>query len=411
MGAEGTMAKVFYSLSGEGRGHATRVRALVEGLGRRHDVTLFAYGDAFHLLKEAYSGSAVRVRPIRGMRFRYGGTRLDYLRTGLAGLRFLGGSLGRLVDYLAERIRRERPDLCITDFEPALPRAAARCGVPCASLDHQHLLVVGDLGSLPLRLRGLAALLGLFVQAYTPAPAKTIVSSFYAPPLRKRYRSGTVRVGVLLRPEVLRAQPRREGHLTAYFRRPIPETVLLTLSRSPLPVRVYGLGLRPPSGAVRFFPVGLRGFLQDLASAEALVSTAGNQLVGEALYLGKPVLALPEPGNVEQSVNAHFLKISGCGEFVEARDFDLPRFHDFLASLDRFRRSIVPERVAGNAEALRALAPLLGEGPESGLSGTGVGGPCPGGEGPHGAPWMEVPSAPPPRSGAGGNREGRCGAS
>lgn len=36
------MARVFVSLAGEGRGHATRVRALVEMLRGRHEVVLFA---------------------------------------------------------------------------------------------------------------------------------------------------------------------------------------------------------------------------------------------------------------------------------------------------------------------------------------------------------------------------------
>ena len=45
----------------------------------------------------------------------------------------------------------------------------------------------------------------------------------------------------------------------------------------------------------------------------AVVSTAGNQLVGEALYLGKPVLVMPERVNFEQAINAHYLEQSGAG--------------------------------------------------------------------------------------------------
>lgn len=127
------MAKIFYSLSGEGRGHATQVRAMVEMFRGRHEVTLFTYGDAYHLLKEIYRDGAVRIRPIRGMRFRYAGGRLHYLRTGLAGLRFRNRRFWGLVDHLEERIRREKPDLCLTDFEPALPRAASRSSASTTS--------------------------------------------------------------------------------------------------------------------------------------------------------------------------------------------------------------------------------------------------------------------------------------
>ena len=36
------MATIFYGLSGEGRGHATRARTIVEGLRKRHKVVVFA---------------------------------------------------------------------------------------------------------------------------------------------------------------------------------------------------------------------------------------------------------------------------------------------------------------------------------------------------------------------------------
>ena len=61
------MGKVFYSVGGEGRGHATRVRALVENLRVRHDVTIFAPAHAYDLLAPAYERTAVRVERIPGM--------------------------------------------------------------------------------------------------------------------------------------------------------------------------------------------------------------------------------------------------------------------------------------------------------------------------------------------------------
>jgi len=59
------MAKIFVSLAGEGRGHATRVRALVERLRGPHEVVLFASHVAHQLLAAAYRGQPhVTVRRI-----------------------------------------------------------------------------------------------------------------------------------------------------------------------------------------------------------------------------------------------------------------------------------------------------------------------------------------------------------
>lgn len=355
------MARIFYGVSGEGRGHATRVSAMVERLRADHEITLFAYGDAYHFLAPLYRRTEVKVRPIRGMRFRYRGLRVDYARTGLAGARFGTRVLPGLVSILEERLRRERPDLVITDFEPALPRAAARRGIPFVSLSHQHVLVVGDLSALPFRLRWVGDLLGLIVRAYYRGQARTIVSSFFAPPLKPSYRGRAVQVGVLLRPEVLAAKPERRGHIAVYLRRFAPAGLIRSLSQCGIPARVYGLGELSPAGCVSFHSVSAKGFLEDLATCEALVCTAGNQLVGEALYLGKPVLAVPEPGNWEQRINAHFLRQGGWGDSVGAEDVGGAFLRKFVGALDSFRARIVPESVQGNESAYRALQPFLGQ--------------------------------------------------
>ena len=65
------MATIFYGMSGEGRGHATRARAVVEALRRHHDVTLFASDCAFSLLQPVYQHTDVRLVEIPGLRFAY----------------------------------------------------------------------------------------------------------------------------------------------------------------------------------------------------------------------------------------------------------------------------------------------------------------------------------------------------
>lgn len=349
------MAKIFISLSGEGRGHATRVRALVEALSAAHQVRIFAPGDARAFLAPLYAGTEVRVDPLPGLCFAYDDRhRLRYsatLRRLLSYLRQLPATLDRLTTEL----RREQPDLVITDFEPALPRAARRCGVPFVSLNHQHFLRTYDLSSLPRRLRWHAAYMAVLVGAYHSGQVETIVSSFYFPPLRRGCGRVT-QIGVLLRPEVRAARPRAGSHLVAYWRKFGSTPVLRALENTGLEVRVYGLGERPPRGRLSFHAISEAGFVADLAGCTALVCTAGNQLVGEALYLGKPVFALAETGNYEQEINAHFLQASGAGDALPLAQFTEARLHRFLASLDRYRAGLPPrERLDGLPAALRVL--------------------------------------------------------
>ncbi|MBI1380599.1 MAG: teichoic acid biosynthesis protein [Planctomycetaceae bacterium] len=364
------MAHIFYSCAGEGRGHATRVRAIVDSLSARHRVTVLAPRDAFELLSPAYLGTKVRVLRIPGLFFHYDRRgRVHYLRTGLAAAKYLLG-LPSLVGDLANLLTRERADLVLTDFDPALPRAADRVGVPYVSVDHQSFLRVSDLSSLPLGLRLHARFMELVVRLYYDRPVHRVSSSFYRPPLRPGMRD-TTQVGVMLRPKLLATAPTAGNHLVAYFRRALPEGVLDALEELGLEVRLYGLGRAPDRGPIRYLEVSETGFLEDLASARALITTAGNQLVGEAHYLGKAVLAIPEPGNQEQRINGHFLEQGGGGEALEAEQVTVASLRAFLARCPEHEARIDRGFVAGNARALEAIERALGA-PTPAEAATGV---------------------------------------
>jgi uncharacterized protein (TIGR00661 family) len=355
---DNTMASIVYAMCGEGRGHATRARAVVEGLRRRHQVTLFASGCAHAMLAPVYRDTEVRLSPIPGLRFSYDdGGRVALVGTVAAAARFRF-AVGGYVRAVLPELERAQADLVIADFEPILPRAARKLGVPFVSFDHQHYLVVSDLRALPGPLRRRAAIAAPFVEVLYDWQKATIVSSFYAPPLKPAYR-GAIQVGTLIRPELLRLRPERGAHLLCYLRRHAPAAVLEALAACGRPVRIYGVGELPPQGALQFRAVDQARFIEDLATCQAVVSTAGNQLVGEALHLGKPMLVLPEPRNFEQEVNAYFLASSGAG-WAETGRLTPARLGAFLERLDGFRACIDPARVRGNEAALRAIEDHLG---------------------------------------------------
>jgi uncharacterized protein (TIGR00661 family) len=355
------MAKIFYSMAGEGRGHAARVWTLVEQLRKSHDITLFAPHDAFRLLQPRYENGNgngnVRVHEIQGLRFFYNDRQCLDMRQTLHGFFDYLKDAKPLIRHLADRIKRERPDLVITDFEPALPRAAQACGVPFISLDHQHFLTVSDLSSLPKKLRLHAMYMGMVVRAFYSGQASTIVSSFYFPPLKPRC-DGVKQIGVLLRDDIANATPSRNGFLLVYLRKNLNARLLDAIRASGHAARIYGSTART-EGKMVFCPHEHTSFQRDLIECDALITTAGNQLVGEALYLGKPVLALPELGNYEQYMNAHFLRESGGGEWVDFAEVERSHIDNFVAQLDRYRSAIQPARLNGNGPALEEIHRFL----------------------------------------------------
>jgi len=359
------MSKIAISLCGEGRGHATRIATLVERLGGEHEVLVFTSADAFEFLARRFGAGhpQVRITEIPGIVFQYTGGRLDVLKSIAAGLDYQARQLGPLVDRLMAELEAFGADLAVVDFEPALPRAAGRMGIPVVSVDHQHFLLAYDLDSLPWPLQWNAWFMSHAVWLYTAEAADTVVSAFFRPPLRRGWEH-VVQVGPLLRREILAAAPHDAGFVVSYLRRHTPFAAVEALADCGLPVRVYGLGQREPVGAVSFHAIDERRFVEDLASCRAVVAAAGNQLIGEALHLGKPMLLLPEKAHAEQMMNSHFLEAMGCGGFTPLEEVTRDRIRAFADDAGRYAPALagVAGRMDGTPDVLRVIAHRLAAG-------------------------------------------------
>jgi len=354
------MATIFYSVMGEGRGHAARARAMVETLRTRHRIVLFTSYDALEFLQKQYaSDSEIEIREIPGLKFHYTDGRIDQLKTIRQGMR-LWWNLRSAVRRIAEAIDRDQPDLVVCDFEPLAPRAARQRGVPVLSLDHQHFMVAYDLSSLPPKLQRWAWRMGWSVWMFGIRQQQSVISAFYKPPLKPQWRDAT-QVGPLLRPVVRKRQPTVGGHLLSYLRKSTPPAVVEMLATAGLPVRIYGLGERPPQGDATFHPISEQTFLDDLVSCDAVVAAAGNQLLGEALYFGKPVFALPESNHYEQRINACFLKQLGAGDWAMLEQVAPADLYAFLECRETYRQQLAAseETFDGTAAAAQAIEAML----------------------------------------------------
>jgi len=355
------VATIHYSVSGEGRGHASRARVLIDRLRARHRIVVHCYGDSEAMLAPLYQGTDVSIRSIPGLRFAY--DRRGHLNRSLSllgAVPFLCQLKGE-TQRLARLLEADRADLALVDFEPLLPRAARLAGIPVMAVDHQQFLTACDLSILPWRLRSGAGILAQFVRSFYDGPLPSVISSFFFPPLRRGV-SGVVQVGVLLRREFEHTVPETGSHLVAYLRRHPPEQVLSALLFCGHPVRVYGAAETGTWANLTFRPVSASGFAEDLAGSIGLVSTAGNQVIGEALSLGKPVLAYPEPGNIEQSINAHFIKALRVGWSAPVAELTPELVQRFVEHAPILATRIDARRMDGGPLALRAVeAELSGE--------------------------------------------------
>jgi uncharacterized protein (TIGR00661 family) len=344
------VARILYALNGQGHGHTSRARAVTHALrARGHEVSFCCGGPAADRLR-AESEPVLDVPAPRELVRR---NRVRLLASARHNLPIAVRTLD-IVEDLAERIRALAPDLVVSDFEPFAPRAAERLGLPAVALSRQQILTEARC-EVPPRFAASAALTRLGVGIMTPRRLfrRVIVPSFFFPPLRPGRDAALV--PPIVRSEVLAARPRRGEHVLVYVNPPAgSESLLDTLRRVDAPFAVYNV--RPPDTHeaypnLTFRPAGPR-FVDDLASARAVVCTAGFTLLSEARHLGKPVLAVPNRGFFEQALNALSLHRGGAGAAA---------FGPLTApAVERFLRALPPlsaggptgnERAADHVEA------------------------------------------------------------
>lgn len=349
--------RIAYGVFGYGRGHATRAAAVLPELCRRHDVRIFAGADAYDQLAPDYSVTRI---PTIGYRYDK--------RGGISAWLTAKDNAGHLVDMLLHgrefsQVRADvqhfAPDLVISDAEPWMHRIARHLGIPRIGFDHFGIMVYCK-PKIPFGDR-IRSRRDVFVyRALMGKPDRIIVSSFYhAKPRWPRVRV----IGPLLRDEVLRAAPTRGEHLLVYFNKGVYQFkphIEQALRAAGLPCRIYGTARRGVEGRLAFLPMSNAGFVEDMATCRAIVSTAGNQLVGEAVHLGKPMLVMPE-NCVEQRLNAASLERRHFGRAVRQRDFSIDHLQKFLANEERYLTHIRCASRNGRQEAIDAIEEFIAE--------------------------------------------------
>jgi uncharacterized protein (TIGR00661 family) len=340
--------RVLYGVNGEGMGHATRSHVVVDALLARHDVRVVASGAAFRYLRDHLP----RVDEILGPSFaidegvirRWATVRRNLVQRP----RELPGTVRRWMALIDEW----HPDVVITDFEPLSGLFARSTYTPLICVDNINMIdrchhdsgIIGAEGDDYRLARAVT-------RAMVPTAGDYIITTFFRPPIA---RGRTTLVPPILRPEIVAAEPARGDHLLVYSSG--EERLLEALRSTGAPCKVYGMR-GDSAGAIdanlEFRPRSNEGFVEDLRSARAVVAGGGFSLLSEAVYLGKPALAIPLRGQFEQLMNARYLAREGYG--LCATEVNPATLDDFVRDLDRFERALEGYEQVGNVVALRAV--------------------------------------------------------
>jgi uncharacterized protein (TIGR00661 family) len=300
-------------------------------------------------------GERAWVHRIHGMHINYRDNRVQRGSTLWTNLVQGGLALPRQLAAYFELLAEFRADLVISDFDSWTYLYARMRRLPIVSIDNMQVInrctiepdVIGDR-------RAEFELTRAFVKSKLPFCDHYFVSSFFTLPVR---RPNTTLVPPVLRPEILEVKARRGEHWLIYQTAEGYDALLDALRRRGVECRIYGMRRGISEDVVdqnlRFRPFSESAFIEDLASARAVIAGGGFTLLGEAVYLKKPVLAVPVQGQFEQYLNARYIDKLGYGRCASLLDETALR--DFEASLSGAEARLQSYSQDGNQKLLAAL--------------------------------------------------------
>jgi uncharacterized protein (TIGR00661 family) len=345
------VAKIVYGVSGEGSGHSSRARPIAIHLQHEgHDVRLVSYDRGYRNLADDFD-----VFETEGLTIASSDNRVSLVRTFTQNIRRLPEGFEKLQQLRRTLFREFQPDCVITDYEPMTAHLAGVHDLPLITIDNQHRMRYMEI-DYPPDLETEAQVTRNISRAIVPRPDVSLVTTFF---FGKVLNDRTFLFPPILRPAVLERRARDDGHTLVYLTSGF-ETLLEQLSRFERErFVVYGYDRTETRGNLDYRPFDRERFMDDLASARAVVATAGFTLISEALFLRKPYLALPMTGQFEQQLNGYMLEKLGYGKNV--RDASADAVGDFLYRLPEYTDRLRAYEATDNRAILAKLDELLAD--------------------------------------------------
>jgi uncharacterized protein (TIGR00661 family) len=346
--------RILYGVVGEGMGHAMRSRVVLDELVKKHDVEVVVSGRAYDYLKQR-AGDHLNVQKVWGYSLVYEDNEVSKFKTAVANLKGAITGWPENIKAYVELTERFEPEVVISDFESWSYLFGQRHGLPVISVDNMQ--VINRCEHAPELLAGLRTefeLTRAIVKTKVAGAFHYHVTTFFYPPVRKER---TTLHPPILRPEILAAKPDSGDHLLVYQTSTSNAALPEILRASGRECRIYGLRRDLAEdlveGNLRFRPFSETAFIDDLRTARGVIASAGFTLMGEAVYLRRPMLALPVKKQFEQVLNARYLEREGYG--LAADELTPTRLGEFLEGIPDYERKLAAYTQDGNRDLLAAL--------------------------------------------------------
>jgi uncharacterized protein (TIGR00661 family) len=344
---------ILYGVPGEGMGHATRSKVVIDFLLQNHNVQVVSSARAYQFLNKAFPN---RVHEIEGMHFAFKDSEVSKSRTVLLNLK---NAPKLLFQNFAEYLQLKsafKVDLVISDFETFTTLFAKRHRLPLISIDNMQVIDRCQLGiTIPPEEKKNYTISKSIVKVKVPRADHYFITSFFDTVIKK---ANTTIVPPIVRESIIKAKSQNGSHILMYQTSSKQNEVAAILHQIPEQLfYVYGFNKDVVDKNVIFKSFSEDGFVTDLAAAKAVIANGGFSFISEAVYLKKPLFSFPLKNQFEQFVNAAYIDKNGYGRHFE--HFTADNLKAFLFDLPQFSSNLLQYHQDGNQMLFQFISKIL----------------------------------------------------
>jgi uncharacterized protein (TIGR00661 family) len=340
------MAKILYGVCGEGLGHTSRSRILVNHLKKQnHEVRIVAGGKAYDLLSKEFDHVYKSEWPM----VIYKNNKVQIVHTLL---RFIHRTIvGTTKNFFVIRkvIGEFKPDLLITDSEPISFYAAFFSKIKRLSIDNPQVLLYRKY---KVKFREIPAWLFLcFVLKISLFNADKYIIYDYSD--EQINDPKILFLKPLIQEVILKQKPTYGNHVFVYQTSASNKYLFELLKKIDEKFIIYGMNKNLTDKNLVCKKFNEKEFYQDISGAKAIITNGGFTVISEALYLKKPIFCLPIHHQFEQILNGRF--VEGLSAGVSYLEFDENKIKDFLKNLKKYKENLKAYNPGNQQETLKTI--------------------------------------------------------
>ncbi|MBS3158002.1 hypothetical protein J4206_01815 [Candidatus Woesearchaeota archaeon] len=338
--------KILYGIEGEGYGHATRSKAIIEQLSKDYDILIAASNKAYNLLKDEYKTIKIKNFPVT---YSYSKdkivVRVNTFKTIIYNIIRSPYVLWYNIKLIREA-NRFQPDIIITDYEAFTAWYALFFRKKIVVVDNFHLFTDTPINR---KLSLMDKVISIILTKFKIPSADYYLIPTFLPPLmtgclQRHDNKNVIFCSPMIRDRFKPLKPQIKDYVIVYQTANFEPVINVIKSIKNQRFIIYNVpnidynkeGKKNKNITYKKFSE--KEFAQDLAGAKAVIINGGFSLITEALYFKKPVLCFPILDHFEQKINALLVKEAGYGEC--AYKFDEGVIMQFIEKLDVYRERL-----------------------------------------------------------------------